>query len=143
MLTLNRGPRAAASLLGPLLLGAMLGAQQAQKPLTNDGVVQLVKAGLPESVIIGAIQSSPPSYDISAGALIKLNQAGVTPDEMKAIIAAQQAGKTAGADSAAAANASAGGSQAPASTSQARWEMPSVEVLPPIASGAANRKDAA
>ncbi len=128
MLTLNRGPRAAASLLGPLLLGAMLGAQQAQKPLTNDGVVQLVKAGLPESVIIGAIQSSPPSYDISAGALIKLNQAGVTPDEMKAIIAAQQAGNTAG-SSAAAANASAGGSQAPASTSQARWEMPSVEVL--------------
>jgi len=111
-----------------MLLSAMLVAQQPQKSMTNDGVVQLVKAGLPESVIIGAIQSSPPSYDISADALIKLNQAGVTPDEMKAIIAAQQAGNTAG-SSAPAANANAGGGQAPASTSQARWEMPSVAVV--------------
>jgi hypothetical protein len=128
MLTLNRWPRAVTRLLGPMLLSAMLVAQQSQKPLTNDGVMQLVQAGLAESVIVGAIQSSPPSYDISADALIKLKQAGVTPDEMKAIITAQQAGGTAG-SSAPQANASAGGGQAPASTSQARWEMPTVAVV--------------
>jgi len=33
--------------------------QQAQKPLTNDGVVKMVQAGLAESVVIAAIQSSP------------------------------------------------------------------------------------
>ncbi len=130
MLTSNRWrwAKTCRSGLGPILLSAMLVAQQPQKPLTNEGVVQLAKAGMPESVIIGAIQSSPPSYDISPDALIKLKQAGVTPDEMKAILAAEQAANSVG-GSAAAAKASAGGGQAAASTSQTRWEMPSVAIL--------------
>src|SRR5579863_10344106 len=74
-------------------------AQQAPKPLTNDGVIEMVQAGLSESVIVAAIQSSPAHYDVSTDGLIKLKKAGVTADEMKAIIAAQQAigtGETAG-----------------------------------------------
>jgi len=66
-------------------------AQQAQKPLTNDGVVRMVKAKLAESVIVAAIQSSSANFDISPDGLIKLQNAGVTQNELDAILAAQKA----------------------------------------------------
>ena len=49
----------------------------AQEALTNDDVVKLVKGGLPESVIIQKIRSSPRKFDTSADGLIKLKNAGV------------------------------------------------------------------
>jgi len=105
-------------------------AQQAPKPLTNDGVIKMVQAGLSESVILAAIQSSPARYDVSTDGLIKLKKAGVTADEMKAIIAAQQAigtGETAGSPPG---NATSGLVTAtPAATPASRWAMPSVYVL--------------
>lgn len=104
-------------------------AQRAQQPLTNDSVITMVEAGLSESVIVAAIQSSPPNYDVSADGLIKLKKAGVTADEMKAIIAAEQ-GANGGA------NAGALGKQSseeqrstPAAAAAPRWEMPSVHLL--------------
>lgn len=102
--------------------------QQAQKPLTNDGVIKMVKAGLSESVIVASIQSTPAQYDVSTDGLIKLKNAGVTSDEMKAIITAQQAsngGGTAPPDKGSAGAAS----TTPPAASGPRWEMPSVFVL--------------
>ena len=51
---------------------------QTAKPLTNTDVVKMVKGGLPGSVVISAIQSSPATYDISPDALLALQKAGVT-----------------------------------------------------------------
>lgn len=124
----NRWSSLRTSLLGASMICAMLVAQQPQKPLTNAGVIQLIQAGLPESVILAAIQSSPAGYDVSTDALIKLKQAGATPNEMTAILTAQQGGSKA-AVPAAPASATAGGDPPPASASQARWQMPSVAVL--------------
>lgn len=118
--------RMAETLAVILLVTASVPAQQSQKPLTNDGVVQMVQAGLSESVIVSAIQSSPASYDISSDALINLKKAGVTPNEMQAIIAAQQAANGGGTNSARASDASA--TPAPAAPGP-RWEMPSVFFL--------------
>src|SRR5579872_2687514 len=70
-----------------LLASAPLLAQDAQKTLTNTDVVKMVKGGLPESVVVSAIQSSPGKYDISPDALIALQKDGVTAKEMDAIIA--------------------------------------------------------
>ncbi len=68
-----------------LMSWSMLG-QGGQKPLTNTDVVKMVKGGLPESVVVNAIQSSPGKYDISPDALISLQKEGVTSKEMDAII---------------------------------------------------------
>src|SRR2546426_414283 len=57
-------------LLGILVLASSLmlcsGQTPAQKkPLTNADVLQMVKAGLAEAVIVAAIQSNPANYDTS------------------------------------------------------------------------------
>ncbi|MGH9494106.1 MAG: hypothetical protein ACRD3B_03845, partial [Candidatus Sulfotelmatobacter sp.] len=62
-------------------------AQDNQKNLTNADVVKMAKAGLPESVVVSAIQSHPGKYDISPDALIALQKDGVTAGEMDALIA--------------------------------------------------------
>lgn len=74
-----------------LLLGGlvpMICAQPAQKPLTNADVIKMVKGGLPESVVVSAIQSRPAKFDVSPDALIALHKAGVTQGEMDAIMTA-------------------------------------------------------
>jgi hypothetical protein len=105
-------------------------AQQAPKPLTNDGVIEMVQAGLSESVIVAAIQSSPAHYDISTDGLIKLKKAGVTADEMKAIIAAQQPVAAAGSAAISPEKTNSGAAKdTPPAAPVSRWEMPSVYVL--------------
>jgi hypothetical protein len=104
-------------------------AQQTQKPLTNAGVIKMVKAKLSESVVVATIQSSPANFDISPDGLIALQKAGVTQNEMDAIVAAQKAAHGSSA-TAAPTNADAGGaSPAPAAAPGPRWQMPSVTVL--------------
>src|SRR5258708_20862939 len=56
-----------------------------QKPLTNKDVIDMVKGGLAEAVIISAIQLNPANYDVSPAALLTLKKAGVTPPEQSAI----------------------------------------------------------
>ncbi|MHB8753398.1 MAG: hypothetical protein ACYC92_00330 [Candidatus Acidiferrales bacterium] len=116
-----------------VLLGAALyrvsPAQQVQKPLTNDGVIKMVKAKLSESVVVATIQSSPANFDISPDGLIGLQKAGATQNEMDAIVAAEKAASGRGA-AAAPTNADAGGgSAAPAAAPGPRWQVPSVMVL--------------
>jgi hypothetical protein len=69
-------------------------AQQTAKPLTNDGVIAMVKGGVPESVVISTIQSQPSKFDISPNGLIALQKAGITKGEMDAVVAAATGGGT-------------------------------------------------
>lgn len=111
------------------LMNYSLAAQQAQQTLTNAGVIKMVKAKLSESVVVATIQSSPANFDISPDGLIALQKAGVTQNEMDAIVAAQKTANGSGA-TAAPTNADAGGgSPAPAAALGPRWQMPSVTVL--------------
>lgn len=79
-------------LLFVLVLHDSSAARQAQKPLSNDDVIAMVKSKLPESVVISAIQSRPGNFKTSTSELIRLQKAGVTENEMNAMIAASGAG---------------------------------------------------
>jgi hypothetical protein len=68
--------------------------QQAQRALNNADIVNMVKSKLPESVVIQAIQSNPGKYDTSTNALVSLHKAGVTENELNAMIAASSKGST-------------------------------------------------
>ena len=67
---------------------AAFGQHGAQKPLTNDDVIAMVRKKLPETVIVSAIQAGPAKFNTSPNELIRLNAAGVTEKELNAILAA-------------------------------------------------------
>jgi hypothetical protein len=94
---------------------------QSGKPLTNDDVLAMVKKNLPESVIVGAIKSTPGNYDTSPNELIRLNSAGLTENELNAMVSA--AHKSSDVQPPAAA-ASGTADNAPAR----KWQMPTVTV---------------
>jgi len=56
--------------------------------LTNSSVLEMVTAKLPEEVIITKIQVSPTNFDVSTPALAELNQRGVSPAIIKAMLIA-------------------------------------------------------
>lgn len=72
----------AALLLGPLA-GARSGAQEV---LTNDSIIGMVKAGLPESIIITKIRASERKFDTSTDGLVKLKAAKVPDNVIEAMI---------------------------------------------------------
>jgi len=94
--------------------------QQTQAPLTNADVVKMVKGGLPESVVVSAIQKSPGNYDTSVDGLIALHKAGVTQNEMDAIMAAGNKHPAGAADATA---------PVPSASSTSKWVMPKVAVV--------------
>jgi hypothetical protein len=59
--------------------------------LTNNSIVEMVTAKLPEEVIITKIQTSPNNFDLSTPALADLNQKGVSAAIMKAMLTAPKA----------------------------------------------------
>jgi len=59
--------------------------------LTNNSIVEMVTAKLPEEVIITRIQTSPNNFDLSTPALSDLNQKGVSSAIMKAMLTAPKA----------------------------------------------------
>lgn len=67
-------------------------AQQSQKPMTNEDVLALVRSHKPESVIISQIQARPGNFDTSAHEIIRLTKAGVTENELNAMMAAPNNG---------------------------------------------------
>lgn len=75
----------AALVLGATLAGMSLSAQEV---LTNDSVLTMVRAGLPESVIMAKIRSSRTRFDLTTDALVALKQAGV-PDRVLEAMASQ------------------------------------------------------
>ncbi len=59
----------------------------AEDILTNQSIIEMVVAGLPEDVIIAKIQSSTTNFDLSTPALVKLNEAKVSSGIIKAMMA--------------------------------------------------------
>jgi hypothetical protein len=78
-----------------LLGGTILTAQQKNSPLTNNDVVKMVKAGLPEATIVDAIATSDPQFDLSSAGLQALSQAGVSSKVVRAMLAAESKKKEA------------------------------------------------
>jgi len=65
----------------------------AQEILTNESILTMVRAGLPEGVIVAKIRSSQTKFDLSTDALIALKQAGV-PDRVLEEMAGRGAAPT-------------------------------------------------
>jgi len=115
------------ALATPALFG-----QQAQKPLTNDSVITMVKGGVPESIVVSTIQTHPSKFDTSPNGLIALHKAGITPSEMDAIVAAASGGGSPSAPApAAAASNSAVAASAPATAAPANTVAPASAAAPP------------
>jgi hypothetical protein len=72
-----------------LLLSTLVLAQQDKRPLTNEDVVKMVKAGLPEDTIVLVIQKSPNRFDTSPEALIALKESGATKRVLDAVVQSQ------------------------------------------------------
>jgi len=110
-----------ATLTATALLASASLAQDAQKPLTNIDIINMVKAGLTESAILATIRSNPANYDLSPDGLIKLHAAKVTENEMQAMITASGRGTSSTPPAAAPPNAA-----APPSTKKSRLPVISV-----------------
>jgi hypothetical protein len=59
----------------------------AQQPLTNDGVIKLVKAGLSDDLIVNTITTQPSYFDVSPDGIIALKTAGASDKVVNAIVA--------------------------------------------------------
>jgi len=103
-----------------LLLVGVAAVAQSGKPLANDDVLAMVKKKLPESVIVSAIKSTSGNYDTSPNELIRLNSAGLTENELNAMLAATHKGNNSLPNA-----ASAGGVD---TAPTRKWQMPSVTV---------------
>ena len=66
----------------------------AQEVLTNDSVVQMIKAGLPEAVVIAKIKSTATKFDLKTDSLVSLKKAGVSDKVLEAMVAAGQGSST-------------------------------------------------
>lgn len=84
------GPHAHVLLAFLLILGSLVmtpaAPVTAQDVVTNETVIQMVRAGLSESVILAKIRSGPTKFDTRTEALIALKQAGVSENVMSAIL---------------------------------------------------------
>ena len=60
----------------------------AQEVLTNDSVVQMVKAGLPEAIVIAKIKGTATKFDLKTDSLVSLKKAGVSDKVLEAMVSA-------------------------------------------------------
>jgi hypothetical protein len=58
----------------------------AQSKLTTQDVIKMVKAGLPESVVIATIKAAGATFDLGASAIIELHKAGVSAKIIEAMV---------------------------------------------------------
>ena len=84
---MHAGVRVLAVLVAVLWMPA--GASAESKAMTNQDVINMVKAKLPEDTVVMAVQAAKPDFDTSADGLIKLKTSGVSPDVIEAVISAQ------------------------------------------------------
>ena len=73
-----------------LSLFAIGNAQQPEPPLTNAGVIKLVKAGFKEKTIISIIMARLPNFDLSPDRMIDLKRNGVSEKVIVAMLARQE-----------------------------------------------------
>lgn len=67
-----------------LLLGAAL--VFAQEALTNEGIINLVKSGMSEDLVLNVISKQPGAYALGAGDLVALKTAGVSERIITAMV---------------------------------------------------------
>jgi hypothetical protein len=60
----------------------------AQEVLTNDSVIQMVKGGLPEAIVIAKIKGTATKFDLRTDSLLGLKKAGVSDKVLEAMVAA-------------------------------------------------------
>jgi hypothetical protein len=73
-------------LLLPLLSLSSMAQEAPESTLTNAGVVKMVKAGLPESVILREIQMSRTNFDTSPNGLVELRKHGASEGVLHAVL---------------------------------------------------------
>ena len=71
-----------------LVVGNLAFSQTKSKPLTNSDVVAMVKAGLPDDVIINSMAAQDTNFDVSAAALLSLKKQGVSTKILNAMLSA-------------------------------------------------------
>ena len=74
-----------------ILALAILGALEAQQPLTNEAVLKMVRAGLSEDVVLSMVKSQPAAYTLGPDQVIALTSAGVS-DKILAAMAEKTSG---------------------------------------------------
>jgi len=87
----------------------MTSALLAQEPITNEGVIKLVKSGMSEDLIISVLQQQPGAYAFGADDLIALKQASVSERIIAAMLAKEKGSAAAGAPAGAAKTAASPG----------------------------------
>jgi curli biogenesis system outer membrane secretion channel CsgG len=85
-----------ARLFVALLLCSTLLASAKQKPLTNDDIIKMTKAGLDEDVIVGTMQSNANAFDLSPDGLISLKKGGVSSKVLHVMQSLAKADKDSG-----------------------------------------------
>lgn len=70
-----------------VVAGLCAGQLRAQEVITNESVVAMTRAGLPESVIVAKLRSTPSALDLRADVLIALKQSGVSDRVLEAMVA--------------------------------------------------------
>lgn len=76
---------------------ASLGWAQDQKALTNKDVMDMVKKGLNEAIIVRVIQASDTNFDTSPGAMTQMQSGGASVKVMAAMLRAESSKKKAAA----------------------------------------------
>jgi len=61
--------------------------------LTNNDVARMIKAGVPENIILRKIQTSESNFSTSADALVKLKKAGASEAVLGAVLDGQSGGR--------------------------------------------------
>ena len=69
-----------------ILFSNILEASGPAKPLTNEDIVKMVKAGLGPQTILATIKNQRGAYDVSPDALVALKNAGVNDEIIAALI---------------------------------------------------------
>jgi curli biogenesis system outer membrane secretion channel CsgG len=85
-----------AHLFVAFLLCSTLLASAKQKPLTNDDIIKMTKAGLDEDVIVGTMQSNANAFDLSPDGLISLKKGGVSSKVLHTMQSLAKADKDSG-----------------------------------------------
>jgi hypothetical protein len=70
----------------PLLSFSSFAQDAPQSALTNAGVVKMVKAGVPESVVLREIQMSRTNFDTSPNGLVELRKRGASEAVLNAVL---------------------------------------------------------
>lgn len=78
----------------PIVALFFLSIASAQEPLTNDSIMQMVRAGLSEDIILSMVKTQPAKYTVTPERLIALKAAGV-PDKVVAAMVEKNAGASA------------------------------------------------